>query len=103
MYVAFFFGAKLTVLGATNGVARVKIVSLSKDVFKQCTSTGSEVFLILKYLDATKFVLLSFFTVMETTCWKIWAKPQPMNGKSLLPVDVRRSNPFCLSSLKHLR
>ena len=25
MYVAFLFGAKLTVLGATNGVARVKI------------------------------------------------------------------------------
>ena len=76
--------------------------SLSTDVFEQRTSTGSEVFFILKYLDATKFVLLSLFTVVETTCWKIWAKPPPMNGKSLLPVVLRRSNPFCLSSLKHV-
>ena len=70
--------------------ANIKQLNI-KDFFKHRTSTGSEVFLILKCLDATKFVLLSFFTIMETTCSKIWAKPPPVNKKSLLAVDVRRS------------
>ena len=40
--------------------ANIKQLNI-KDFFKHRTSTGSEVFLILKCLDATKFVLLSFF------------------------------------------
>ena len=54
----------------------------------------------LKYLDATKFVLLSFFTVMETACSKIWGKAPPMNEKSLLPGYARRSKTSLRSSLK---
>ena len=42
-------------------------------------------------LDATKFVLLSVFTFIETIWPKIWAKPLPMNEKGQLPVDVHRS------------
>ena len=41
------------------------IGSLSSDVFERRTSTGSEVFSLLTYLDDIKFVFLSFFTVIE--------------------------------------
>ena len=37
--------------------------SLSKCVFERRTSNGSEVFFILKRLEATKFVFLSVFTI----------------------------------------
>ena len=47
------------------------IGSLSKGVFERRTPTGSEVFFILKQLDATKFVFLSVFTIIETICPKI--------------------------------
>ena len=40
--------------------------SLSKDVFDQRTSTGSEDFSLVICLDAMQFVLLSFFTLIET-------------------------------------
>ena len=46
-------------------VKYVAIGSLSSDVFERCTSTGSEVFSLLTYLDDIKFVFLSFFTVIE--------------------------------------
>ena len=46
---------------------------------------------ILICLDATKFVLISVFILVETILPKIWAKPLPKNEKSRLPVDVRRS------------
>ena len=39
--------------------------SLSSDVFERRTSTGSEVFSLLTFLDDIKFVFLSFFTVIE--------------------------------------
>ena len=59
------------------------------------TLTISEAFFLLICFDATKFVLLSFFTNITTAvtriCPKIWAKPLPKNVKSPLPVDVRRS------------
>ena len=42
------------------------------------TSTGSEVFFILKHLDDTKF--LSVFTTVETICLKSWAKPPTTSG-----------------------
>ena len=38
-----------------------------------------------------QFVLLSFFTLIETIGLKIWAKPSSKNEKGPLPVDVRRS------------
>ena len=59
------------------------IGSLSKGVFERRTSTESEVFFILKHLDAPKFVFLSVL--------KRWAKPLSKNEKRPLPVDVRRS------------
>ena len=48
--------------------------SLSNDVFERRTSTGSEPFSFLKYLEATKFVLLSFFALIETICKKYLSK-----------------------------
>ena len=67
------------------------IGSLSKGVFERRTSTGSEVFFILKHLDAPKFVFLSVLTIIETSCPKRWAKPLSKNEKRPLLVDVRRS------------
>ena len=34
------------------------------------------------HLDATKFALLSVFTLIVTICLKIWAKPLPKNKKN---------------------
>lgn len=64
-----------------------------KAFLSDALSNGSEAFSLLICLDATKFVLLpvSVFTVIATTCPKIWTKPLPMNAKSSLPVDERRS------------
>ena len=53
--------------------------------------TGSEIFFILKRLDASKFVFLSVFTIIETICPKIWVKPPSTNEKIPLPVDLLRS------------
>ena len=49
-----------------------EIGSLSKGVFERRTSNGSDVFFILKHLDATKFVFVSVFTIIEAICPKIW-------------------------------
>jgi len=67
----------------------------SKSVFERRLSTGSDAFSFIIWLDATKFVLLSFFTLIKT----IWRKrkPLPTNGKrSTSAVDVRRSKTFLL-------
>ena len=56
------------------------------------TSTGSEAFSILICLDATKFVLLRVFTLIETICLKICLKSRLKSAISPLSVDVRRSN-----------
>ena len=45
------------------------IVSLSKRVFEERT-TGSEAISLLICLDATKFILPSFFTLTEAICPK---------------------------------
>ena len=55
--------------------------SLSKGVFERRTSNGSEVSLILKRLEATKFVFLSVFTIKETICQNNWAKSPSKNEK----------------------
>ena len=41
--------------------------NLSRGAFERRTPTGSEAFSHLIYLDATKFGLLSVFTLLETT------------------------------------
>ena len=46
---------------------------------------------LLICLEATKCVLRSVFTLMETICLKMWEKPLPKNAKDPLPVDVRHS------------
>ena len=74
-----------------RNVMHQSIGSLSKGVFERRTSTGSEVFFILKHLDAPKFVFLSVLTIIETSCPKRWAKPLSKNEKRPLLVDVRRS------------
>lgn len=35
----------------------------------------------IKCLDATKFASLRLFTLIETICRKMWAKPSPKNAK----------------------
>ena len=65
--------------------------SLSIRVFEQRTSTGSEPFSLSISLDATKFVWLSVFTLIEKICARICSKSRPRSAKSQLPVDVRRS------------
>ena len=50
--------------------------ALSKGIFERRTSTGSEVFFILKHLDAPKFVFLSVVTIIETICPKFARQPE---------------------------
>ena len=64
--------------------------SLSSEVFERRTSTGSEPFYLLICLDATKFVLLVVFTLIETFCPKICSKSRLKSAKSPLPVYVPR-------------
>ena len=74
----------------TVGVTRIEF--LSSNVFERRTSKGSEPFSLLKYLDATKFVLLSFYAVIETICHKKnCSKSRLKSVTSLPPVYVRRS------------
>lgn len=42
-------------------------------------STRSQAFFLLIFLDATEFLMLSVFTLAETICPKIWAKPLSKN------------------------
>ena len=53
----------------------------SSDVFEPRTSTGSWPFSILTCLDATKFVLLRVFTLMETICANICLKSRLKSAK----------------------
>ena len=84
-------------------MTRSEIGSLSKGVFERRTSTGSEVFFILKHLDAPKFVFLSVLTIIETSCPKRWAKPLSKNEKRPLPVDARRSKTSLLKFINIAR
>ena len=70
--------------------------SLSKDVFEQRTSTGSEAFSLFICFDANKFVLLSFFPLIKTIYPRVSTKPLPNDAKSPLPVDDRRSKTLLL-------
>ena len=73
-----------------------KTGNLSKDVFERRTSTGSEVFSLLICLDANKFVLLSFSSLIKTIYPRFSTEPLPNDAKSPLPVDVRRSKTLLL-------
>ena len=65
---------------------------LLKDVFERRTSTVSEAsFILTCVINATKFVWLSVFTLIETICRKTWAKPLPKHATSPLQFDMRRS------------
>ena len=64
--------------------------NLSKDVFERRTSTGSEAFFLFLCLDAIKFSLLTFFSLLKTIYPRVLTKPLPNDAKSPLPVDVRR-------------
>ena len=74
----------------------LSIGSLSKDVFEGRTSTGSEPFSLFICLDANKFVLLSFFSLMRRIYPRVSNKPLPNDAKGPLPVDVRRSTTLLL-------
>ena len=69
------------------------IGSSSSDVSERRTSTGSAPFSIFNCLDATKFVLLRVFTLIETICAKkcLKSRLKAQECKSLSPVDVRHS------------
>ena len=83
-------------LGMCNYVPYVELGSLSKDVFERRTSTGSEAFSLYICLDANKFVLLSFFSLIKRIYRRVSTKPLPNDAKSPLPVDVRRSKTLLL-------
>ena len=70
--------------------------SLSKDVFEWRTSAGSEAFSLFICLDANKFLLLSFFSLIKTIHPRVSTKPLPCDAKSPLPVEVRRSKTLLL-------
>ena len=72
------------------------IESLSKDVFERHTSTGSEVFSLTICLEAKKFILISFFSLIRTIYPRVSTKTPPNDAKSPLPVDVRRSKTLLL-------
>ena len=68
-----------------------RIRCLSSDVFERRTSTGREPFSLLICLDATKFVLLSVFTLKEKICLKSCSKSRLKSAVSQLPVYMGRS------------
>ena len=70
--------------------------NLSKDVFERRTSTGSEAFFLFICLDAIKFSLLTFFSLLKTIYPRVLTKPLPSDAKSSLPVDIRRSKTLLL-------
>ena len=95
-----FLRPSLSVFSSFFRKSKIKCVehpkSLSKDVFERRTSTGSEVFSLTTCLDAKKFVLISFFSLLKTIYLRVSTKPLPNDAKRPLPVDVRRSKTLLL-------
>ena len=79
-----------------RGLNLLQLGNLSKDVFEGRTSTGSEPFSLFICLDANKFVLLSFFSLVKTIYPRVSNKPLPNDAKGPLPVDVIRSTTLLL-------
>ena len=71
-------------------------LNLSKHVFERCKSTESEAFSRLICLDANKFVLLSFFSLIKTIYPRVLTKPLPNDAKRSLPVEVCHSKTLLL-------
>ena len=63
------------------------------------TSTGIEASSLFICLDANKFVLPRFFSLIKTIYPRVSIKLLPNDAKSSLPVDVRRPKTLLLSSL----
>ena len=61
------------------------------------TSTEGEAFSLFICLDANKFVLPRFFSLIKTIYLRVSIKPLPNDAKSPLPVDVRRSKTLLLN------
>ena len=76
-----------------------KIGSLIEGVFGRSTWTEIKAFYRLIWLDGTTFVLPCFLTLIQTICRKSLAITLPKNGKSPLPVDLRRSKTSLLELL----
>ena len=72
-------------------VHRSKTSLLKLPIFERRTSTGSGAFSFFISLDANKFVLQNFFSLIKTVYSRVSTKPLPNDAKSPLPVDVRRS------------
>ena len=84
---------------SADGGREVRVLTignLSKDVFERRTSTGSEAFSLLICLDANKFVLLSFFSLIKMIYQRVSTEPLPNDAKSPLQVEVRRSKTLLL-------
>ena len=79
----------------------MKIGGLSKDSFEGHTSTGSEPFSLFLCLDANKFVLRSFFSLMKRNYPRASNKPLTNDAKGPSPVDVRRSTTLLLKLPNH--
>ena len=86
----------------TRGLKGLTLGNLSKDVFERRTSTGSEAFFLFICLDAIKFSLLTFFSLLKTIYPRVLTKPLPNDAKSPLPVDVRRSKTLLLKFPIHV-
>ena len=75
------------------------IGSLSSDVFERRTSTGSEPFSILNCLEATKFVLLRVFTLIETISANICLKSRLKSAKVQVRLTCATQKRRSLNSL----
>ena len=77
-----------------NGTIEVTCLYVTRELkqrrFERRTSTGSEAFFLFICLDAIKFSLLTFFSLLKTIYPRVLTKPLPNDAKSPLPVDVRR-------------
>ena len=71
----------------------------SKDVFEPRTSTGSEAFSLSVCFDATKFVLLSFFTLIEMNCPIFGQKHCPRMKTGHFRLTCVAQKRLCLNSL----
>ena len=78
----------------------MKLWRLSKDVFERRTSNGSESFSLIVCLDDTKFVLFRVFTLIETICPKMWAKPLPKNAKVHFRLTCGSQKRLCLKTME---
>ena len=70
-------------------VLSLSLGSLSKDIFRRRMSTLSVVVVVV--VVATKSVLLSFFTHIQTICPKKRPRSLPKKAKRPLPADARAS------------